>query len=124
MARVDTGGIDHGGDAILSYGYGGDGRWEIRAGTTNSFNAKVAKNASWLQTNTTTVPFDSYHLYTLHFDNNTSTFSSWVNGSPQNVAIPDPYTLADKQKITIMGNRENTTKTIEVNGRSYFYSRN
>jgi hypothetical protein len=65
-----------------------------------------------LQTTSTPVSFDSYHLYTLHFDKNASTFSSWVNGSPQNVAIPDPYTLADKQKITIMGNRENTTKTI------------
>ena len=112
VARVDTGGIDQGGDAILSYGYGGDGRWEIRAGTANSFNSKVAKNASWLQTTSTPVSFDSYHLYTLHFDKNASTFSSWVNGSPQNVAVPDPYTLADKQKITIMGNRENTTKTI------------
>ena len=30
---------------------------------------------------------DSFHLFTLHFDQNGSTFSSWVNGGPQNVEI-------------------------------------
>ena len=112
VARVDTGGIDAGGDAILSYGYGGDGRWEIRAGTANSFNSKIAKNSTWLQTTSTPVSFDAFHLYTLHFDQNASTFSSWVNGLAQNVSINDPLQLADKQRITVMGNRENTPKTI------------
>ena len=43
VARVDSGGIDHGGDSIISYGYGGNGRWEIRAGSLSAFNSKIAK---------------------------------------------------------------------------------
>ncbi len=112
VAAIDTGGISNAGDSIISYGYGGDGRWELRAGNTNNFNSKVGKNSTWLSTANRTVSFDNFHLFTLNFDSNGSTFSSWVNGEIQNDALSDPFVLADKQKITLMGNRANPTQTL------------
>ena len=76
VARVDSGGIDNNGDSLLSYGFAGEGRWELRSQNQNSFNSKIAKNSSWLPTITQTVSLDNYHLFTLTADRNNSTFSN------------------------------------------------
>ena len=100
VARVDSGGIDNNGDSLLSYGFAGEGRWELRSQNQSSFNSKIAKNSSWLPTITQTVSLDNYHLFTLTADRNNSTFSNWVNGQIQTNAVHDPIGIWEKQKIT------------------------
>ena len=107
VARVDTGGISSAQDALLSYGNGGNGKWELRSANAATFNSKLAKNSTWMPTVNYTVPLDTLHLFTIDFDVNSSTSSMWVNGTLVNASTPDPIGLAEKQRITLMGNRAN-----------------
>ena len=94
-------------DALLSYGNGGNGKWELRSANAATFNSKLAKNSTWMSTVNYTVPLDTLHLFTIDFDVNSSTSSMWVNGTLVNASTPDPIGLAEKQRITLMGNRAN-----------------
>ena len=112
VARVDSGGIDNNQDALISYGNVGNGKWELRSLSTSVFNSKLAKNSTWMPTVNYSTPLDTLHLFSIDFDINSSTSSMWVNGTLVNASVPDPMGLAEKQKITIMGNRANPPKTI------------
>ena len=112
VARVDTGGISSAQDALLSYGNGGNGKWELRSANAATFNSKLAKNSTWMSTVNYTVPLDTLHLFTIDFSVNSSTSSMWVNGTLVNASTPDPIGLAEKQRITLMGNRANPLRPL------------
>ena len=108
VARIDTGGINHNGDSLISYGGGNDGRWELRAHSTSNFTTRIVKDSSWLQgTVTKIVSFDEYHIFTLSFDQNNLRLSNWVDGELRTNALPDPLGITEKQKIVLMGSRAN-----------------
>ena len=112
VVQIDAGGVNNNGDAVLSYGGGNDGRWELRSNNANNFQSKIAKNGSWLQgTLTKTVTLGAYHIFTISFDRANGTLSNWVDGQLRTNALLDPLGLAEKQKITLMGNRANTPQS-------------
>ncbi|MEC7543382.1 MAG: cadherin repeat domain-containing protein, partial [Verrucomicrobiota bacterium] len=112
VVQIDAGGVNNNGDAVLSYGGGNDGRWELRSNNANNFQSKIAKNGSWLQgTLTKTVTLGAYHVFTISFDRANGTLSNWVDGQLRTNALLDPLGLAEKQKITLMGNRANTPQS-------------
>ena len=114
VAQIDTGGVNHAADALLCYGGGNDGRWELRANNVSSFNSKIAKNSSWLQgTLTRFVSFDNYHLFSISFDRSGGALlSNWVNGEIRTNGLSDSLGLAEKQKINLMAGRSSPPQTL------------
>ena len=85
---------------------------ELRSNNANNFQSKIAKNGSWLQgTLTKTVTLGAYHIFTISFDRANGTLSNWVDGQLRTNALLDPLGLAEKQKITLMGNRANSPQS-------------
>ena len=112
VVQIDVGGVDHSGDGALSYGGGNDGRWELRSNNNSNFSSKIAKNATWLQgTVTKNVTLGQFHIFTISFDRESATLSNWVDGQLRTNSLSDPIGLAEKQKITLMGNRANNIQS-------------
>ena len=113
VARIDNGGVDNAGDSLLSYGYISTGSWELRANNSSNFSTKLAKGQPWLNgTLTKTVTQDAYHLFTISFDRNLRRVSNWVDGTIRTNAVSDPIDLFEKQKMTLMGNRNGNAQTL------------
>ena len=113
VARIDNGGVDNAGDSLLSYGYISTGSWELRANNNSNFSTKLAKGQPWLNgTLTKTVTQDAYHLFTISFDRNLRRVSNWVDGTIRTNAVSDPIDLFEKQKMTLMGNRNGNAQTL------------